>query len=274
MDKTPIYSAGNRVETPVYAHDVFKLSESGRAQIRSGQATTLPRDALALLVMLDGKRTVGDVEQSLSGLDPKALRQVLRSLLSANLVEEVSMAERGEVELDFGAFFAAAARANSSLGAETSAVEEAKKATPELDQKGYYVAIARQAVACVQGRRIDVLIVEDDPDVVSLVTRILPAARFHVASAANKAQALARLNQMPSPELIILDVHLPDLNGFDLLARLKAHRVLKPIPVVMLTADAEPRSIARGLMHGADGYITKPFDSAALLKGVDAVLGL
>jgi len=84
----------------------------------------------------------------------------------------------------------------------------------------------------------------------------------------------ARLKQRPSPDVIILDVHLPDLNGFQLLKLLKSHPVLKPIPVVMLTADAEPQSIVLGLVNGADGYITKPFDHAALLKGVNAVLGL
>jgi DNA-binding response OmpR family regulator len=67
---------------------------------------------------------------------------------------------------------------------------------------------------------------------------------------------------------------LPDVNGFDILQRLKAHPALKAVPVIMLTADAARESVMRGLAGGADGYITKPFERAKLLGGVRAVLGL
>ena len=72
----------------------------------------------------------------------------------------------------------------------------------------------------------------------------------------------------------LLDIMLPDTNGFDVLARMKAHPTLRTIPVILLTAKAERESVARGLAGGADGYITKPFQPRVLIKGIRAVLGL
>ncbi len=103
--------------------------------------------------------------------------------------------------------------------------------------------------------------------------RLLDGAGYAASVAGAKAEVLGRLRQQPMPDVIVLDVMLPDLNGFDLLAKLKTHPQLRAIPVVMLTADAKRESVMRGLATGADGYITKPFDHAALVRGVKAVLG-
>ena len=97
---------------------------------------------------------------------------------------------------------------------------------------------------------------------------------FTVAVCAKREEVLARLRQKPSPDLLMLDLQLPELNGFDLLQKLKVHPQLKLMPVVIVTADAKPESVMRGLALGADGYITKPFDHNTLVRGVKAVLGL
>ncbi|MBM3347930.1 MAG: response regulator [Betaproteobacteria bacterium] len=76
-----------------------------------------------------------------------------------------------------------------------------------------------------------------------------------------------------SPDAVLLDVILPDANGFDILARIRQHPVLKAIPVIILTARATREDVLHGLAGGADGYITKPFDPDTLLRGVRAVLG-
>ena len=99
-------------------------------------------------------------------------------------------------------------------------------------------------------------------------------ARASRSWSANREQVLAGLRKLPLPDVIILDVMLPDANGFDILQRLKAHPALKAVPVIMLTADAARESVMRGLAGGADGYITKPFERAMLLDGVKAVLGI
>ena len=263
-----------RAQVPVYANDVFAPTDKGKSQIQRGSVTRLPRDTIAVLVMLDGKRAVGDLEFIVRALDPKAIREIIRSLLSAGLVREVTLAERGDIDLDFTNFFRSGVKEHVSAGAEKSAQEETKAAAPQLKAEGYYVALARQSVRQQAKGRFSVFVVEDDPDMAALIRVALPAHQFEMLFAATKKDVLHRLNQMPLPHLTILDVHLPDLNGFDLLQKMKAHPVLKTVPVVMLTADSKPESIVQGLISGADGYITKPFDRAALLAGVQAVLGI
>ncbi|MEO8144100.1 MAG: response regulator [Betaproteobacteria bacterium] len=167
--------------------------------------------------------------------------------------------------------------AELSAGARASAGLEAESGAPQLERSGYYVSIARRAVKAKiphGGAKWKELVVEDDPDMSELVSRLLIAAGFEVETAANRDQVLAGLRKQPLPDLVILDVMLPDVNGFDILQRLKAHPALKAVPVIMLTADAARESVMRGIAGGADGYITKPFERAMLLEGVKAVLGI
>ena len=272
--RAAVFSRENRVETPVYPHDVFVRTEAGDAEIH-GTGTRLPPEALEVLVLLDGKRSVGDLEAKLASLPAQAVRDLLRSLLAAHLVRAAALAEAEDIGVDFAAFFAAAGDpAEPPPGAQASAAREAQAGAPRLERQGYYVSIAREAVRRpAPAAGFAALIVEDDPDVSALVKRLLEKTGFAAAIAASRDEVAARLRQAPAPDVIVLDVQLPDLNGFELLQRLKAHPALKQIPVVMLTADAAPESIVRGLALGADGYITKPFDHAALAKGVKAVLG-
>ena len=97
---------------------------------------------------------------------------------------------------------------------------------------------------------------------------------FEARAAMNRGQVVAALRQVPSPDLVLLDVRLPDANGFDILLRMKQHPALKSIAVIMLTGEANRESVMRGLAGGADGYVTKPFEMETLLKGVKSVLGL
>ena len=276
-NRASVFSAENRLEVPVYPLDVFILTDAGAEQIHAG-ATRLPAEALEVLVMLDGKRTVGDLEQAMPQMPPAQLRELLRSLLGAKLVRTQTLAETGGVEVDFDAFFKAAGGAEpSSPGAEKSADREAVYGAPDLERNGYYVSIARQAVkahAPIEGAKLEALVVEDDPDMAALIERLLGRDVFAVTVCAKRDEVLARLRKAPSPDVVMLDVQLPDLNGFELLQKLKAHPQLKLMPVIIVTADARPESVMRGLALGADGYVTKPFDHKALVKGVKAVLGL
>ena len=84
------------------------------------------------------------------------------------------------------------------------------------------------------------------------------------------------LNQLRgggTPDLLILDVELPDGNGFELLAKMRRHPKYRSLPIIMLTSRNDPVDIGRGLALGADGYITKPYSKAILAKTIDDVLG-
>jgi len=274
-ERVAVFSSENQVNIPVYPLDVFVTTAAGIAQLHG--ATSLPAEALAVLVLLDGKLNVGDIETRLPQIPQDKVRALLRSLLAANFIRAPTIAETDGL-LDIDAFLKAPASGGEapSSGAVVSADREAEKSVPHLERTGYYVSIARQAVtpAIASGARPAIFIVDDDPDVTALVRRLLEGAGFAVTSAANRDETLARLRAKPMPDLAILDVTLPDLNGFELLQKMKTHPQLKAVPVIMLTADTKRESVTRGLLAGADGYLTKPFDGAALVAGVRAVLGL
>lgn len=277
-NRASVFSAENRLEVPIYPLDRFLLTDEGEDQIRRG-STQLPAEALEVLVMLDGKKTVADLEQAMPQIEPAQLRDLLRSLLAAKLLRSYALDEMsGELGVDFDAFFKAAGGGEpSSPAVEKSADQEAVSGAPELERKGYYVSIARQALkahAPADGAKLHALVVEDDVDMCALIQRLLERDDFAVTTCSKRDELLARLRKAPSPDVLMLDVQLPDINGFELLQKLKAHPQLRLMPVVIVTADAERASVMRGLALGADGYITKPFDHATLVRGIKAVLGL
>jgi two-component system, OmpR family, response regulator len=119
-----------------------------------------------------------------------------------------------------------------------------------------------------------VLVVEDDTAFSELLRNLMSLHGFQPRIARNRAEVIAGLAQVPSPDLVLLDVRLPDANGFDILLRMKQHPSLKTIPVVMLTGEATREAVMQGLAGGADGYVTKPFELESLLNAVGSVLGL
>jgi len=113
-----------------------------------------------------------------------------------------------------------------------------------------------------------VLVAEDDADVRELVCTILRRAGHDASEARDGQQALRALYDV-RPDLVILDVAMPELDGFQALERI---RDLSDVPVLMLTARDTEMDKVRGLRGGADDYVTKPFGRAELLARVDALL--
>jgi DNA-binding response OmpR family regulator len=141
-----------------------------------------------------------------------------------------------------------------------------------LASNGYFVRI-NDAAPRRQPKRTPpiVMVVEDDEVTAILLERILVANGFQVTKAANRAAILVGLKNFP--DLIILDVLMPDANGFDILNRIRQHQVLKDLPVMMLTSLGSLDDILKGLKLGANGYLTKPAKSKSLLDAIRKVLG-
>jgi CheY-like chemotaxis protein len=117
-----------------------------------------------------------------------------------------------------------------------------------------------------------ILLVEDDPDQMALAELRITMAGYQVRSV-DRAKALSRyLREEPRPDLLLLDVMLPDGNGFDILAQLRGRADFATLPVVLLTAKAELKDIRNGLALGADGYITKPYSKTQLAEVIAHVL--
>lgn len=274
-ERVSVFSADNRANVPVYPADVFVITKGGSAQIERG-GTSLPAEALTILVALDGEIAVGDLEEKLPHIPSEGVRDILRSLLAAKFIRPATVEET--TGFDFETFLKAmAAEETLTPGAMASAQREAGDGAPMLLKRGYYVSIARKAVKARElraGEKLEVFAVEDDPDMAALIRKILEEQGFRVTAAANRAEVIERLRVGPMPDLALLDVNLPDTNGFDILHNLKAHPALRTMPAIMVTAEARRESVMRGLVGGADGYITKPFEHAALVAGVRAVLGI
>ena len=155
---------------------------------------------------------------------------------------------------------------------------EASTGGPQLAKTGFYVAMARHATAGKvpprDGERHVVFVVEDDATLGKLVGEVLATAGFGLRLARNKAEINTEFNKPPLPDIMLLDVTLPDADGFNILERIRANPRLAKLPVIMMTGKSEVADVARGLALGADGYVTKPFKISALVAAVNTVLGL
>lgn len=117
--------------------------------------------------------------------------------------------------------------------------------------------------------RHKVLYIEDNPSNLHLVERILARRNDIDLVAAGQARLGLDIAEQHRPALVLLDLHLPDLDGLQVLTELQANPVTAAIPVIVLSADATPAQIERLLAAGASAYLTKPFDVEQLLRAVD-----
>lgn len=116
-----------------------------------------------------------------------------------------------------------------------------------------------------------ILIVDDEEDLLELVEYTLTRAKFGCTRAVSGTEGL-RLAETLLPDLVLLDLMLPGLDGYEVCAKLKHDPRTQTIPIVMLTAKSGESDIVRGLEQGADDFITKPFSPQVLVARVKAVL--
>jgi len=115
-----------------------------------------------------------------------------------------------------------------------------------------------------------ILVVEDDEVTAALLKRVLTKENYTVILAANRAGIAAGMKL--KPDLVLLDVLLPDANGFDILNRIRSSTSLNTLPVLMLSSMGSLEDIMKGLKMGANGYLTKPARSKALLNAIEEVM--
>ena len=158
-----------------------------------------------------------------------------------------------------------------------TAEREALAGTTELAGEGSCVCIARPAKnlpAVALGTKYRLLLIDDDAEFAKVMQRMLGLAGYAVRIATDRETGTRELRAATPPHLILLDVGLGDMNGFDVLTRLRRHPRLSAIPIVMLTAHASRKDVARGLMRGADGYVSKPCRLFALNHAIRTVLSI
>ncbi len=118
-----------------------------------------------------------------------------------------------------------------------------------------------------------ILIVEDEPDFRTLIRDVLEDKGFEVSEAANGAQGLSLYSSF-QPDLVLLDIRLPDMDGIDICRKIRSDGPRRDTPVIMCTVNTELTPINTGLNSGATDYILKPFEPEDLLARVRDALGL
>jgi two-component system OmpR family response regulator len=185
--------------------------------------------------------------------------------------------QQDDFDLDFTNVQEAAPTPAPSPQKMENARLEAIAGTSELQQAGFYVAMARRsnvAIAPKDGSgKHTLLVIEDDKTLCRLLGEILGTAGYTVRFASNRAQINAEVNKSPLPDLLLLDVQLPDADGLKILAKLRSHPKFSDLPVIMMTGRSGAADVMQGLAAGADGYVTKPFKMSSLVGVVNSALG-
>jgi len=258
---------------PLSDEEIFALTDKGNRELKSSD-TPLSVTELQVLVLVDGFSSFGEIVERVPGSSRDEITAAARHLHAGKFIVSTTGPESDAMGSGFSTI---AVPAGFFSGLSLDASPEAGGGTAILRRKGYYVRIARRAPVrheVRKGWQPTILVVDDDPDLQKLVRTYLSLEGYKMRAALKRDDILAALRQQPPPDLVLLDVQLPDANGFDILDRMRHHPALKSMPVIMLTAEATRESVLRGLRGGADGYVTKPFEPDMLITAVKAVLGL
>ena len=235
----------------------YGLTEAGRRAWES-QDAAVPADYRLILWLLEFHGNDYTVS---------AFNQFPRGLLLEWLgeLEELGLIERASGELGGGP------------ESDIEVLDDKVAAAEMLARGGAYVCEHRLRGRQPPGKarsQIAVLIVEDDPDQLALADLRVSMAGYSVRVATTADALMRSFASEGPPDLLLLDVELPDDNGFDILWRLRRHRRYHYLPVVLLTVRADGEDIGKGLALGADGYVTKPYSRNLLAGVIERVLKL
>lgn len=122
-----------------------------------------------------------------------------------------------------------------------------------------------------QKRKPRVLVVEDDEEIRNLLQKMLARSYTVVAAAGGRAGLL--LAKKSKPDLLLLDVMLPEIDGFDLAAQIRNEKDLSDVPIIFLTARDTAKDTIKGIQAGARHYLTKPFSIKDVLSKIEKILG-
>lgn len=255
----------------------YRRTEAGDEALRSVD-TAIPVDYRRILCLVEGDTHTNVIRGR--------LRRYRDSLIDAWLaeLEELGFIETARAsaayDLDFQPVVDNAPSAGDLIEFPDELQQiaaEAKAAGEALHGKGVYLAAARlqnREPLAKEPSQITVLLVEDDPDQAALGDLRISMAGYRVRLARSRSETLHDLATQAPADVVLLDVMLPDGDGFQILASMRRHARFSLVPVIMLTALDSAEDIRRGLDLGADGYMTKPYSKDLLVDTIRQVLRL
>lgn len=117
-----------------------------------------------------------------------------------------------------------------------------------------------------------ILVIDDDPELQQLVRILLSRVNMEILAAGTVAEGVKMLAAPPLPDLVLLDLMLPDESGIDFLKQVRARNAFSAMPIIVLSALVDPAQIREALDNGADRYLTKPYIANNLVSYVQDVL--
>jgi CheY-like chemotaxis protein len=244
---------------------VYRVTATGRAAWES-EDTAVPADYRRILWLMDFHGHGGVTKDLLRHYPKEMLDDWLEELAELRLIEELEADATIPVEDN-----------RTLVINQENFLQQTKSAGAELTRTGAYLAADRLGArhsAPKASRETVILIVEDDADQRALADLRLTMAGFKVRVADSVRAFLQSMLDDGAPDLLVLDVELPDGDGFELLEKVRRHPSYGKLPIVMLTAKNDPADIGRGLVLGADGYVTKPYTKNVLADLIRRVLKL
>lgn len=121
-------------------------------------------------------------------------------------------------------------------------------------------------------RRYSILVVDDAPSNIDMLKNILVSSNYQVKAATSGELALRIAHKEPHPDLILLDIIMPGMDGYEVCRQLKADPITSSIPVVFVTGTANDAEVERGLALGAAGFVFKPLDALTVIQTVQSKL--
>ena len=247
---------------------VYRLTQTGRDAWES-QDVAVPADYRRMLWLMDFHGHAGVIRDLLRQYPKHVLDEWLAEMEELGLIEQTL--DPQETEAAFSS-----READKTQAMDQSRVRrEADTASASLARTGAYIAADRLSQRPSPNRAPAdsvVLIVEDDPDQLALADLRVTMAGYQVRVAESGQALKETLRAKGLPDILLLDVMLPDADGFAILAGMRRHPKLALLPVIMLTAKDDPADISKGLALGADGYVTKPYSRNILADTIRRVL--
>lgn len=247
---------------------LYSKTAKGMAEL-AHPPLALPHNTAMLLAQVDGQSGYSQLQGKCVGLSTEEFKAALNDLLDLGLIRVLVNEDMGAAQ-PLCQQDIAVAELNPEEGVRAWA--EAVCCARSLTAVGFYATGGQRT------RQHSVLLVENaqahNTQSISQLAMLLNEAGFETRHAASGQEAMALL-QAQTPELIILDVNLPDTTGFQLLTTLlqnPAYKAFRDIPVIMVTAQAGDEDMLNGIRGGAEGYIFKPFQHESLMACVRQVL--
>lgn len=243
----------------------FIYSKTGKGLRAMNTGTPkLPPITANVLALIDGKSSAAEVHLKCSGLSGEELNHTLEWLLHEGYAKALS----SELQVMNSPDNTGVVMLDPEEGVKEWA--KAQRMAKSLANFGY---CSSGSVKQSKPVNATILIVEDDPQLAQLEVAILKGEGYQVILVNSGELALKQLQGTNLPDVVILDIVLPGIDGFETLRAIRSKQETASLPVVMVTSRVSDEDVMEGLTGGADGYIFKPFHPEKLTKHLLEVLG-